>query len=114
MDQKPTSRSAGCAGVFLFLVLLGAIAGPNRNGRAPGDSPGRVTVDQHLAKADCVAFVRKRLNSAATFSNFTVSGSGMGPWTVSGYVDYGTTRAYACVVQYEDDGRRVRLLSLEM
>lgn len=109
-----TNRSTyGCAG-FLFLVLLGAVFGPNKTERSPGGSPARVTVDQHLAKADCVHFVRKRLPRAATFSGAMVSGSGMGPWTVSGYVDYGTTRAYACVVTYEDKGLRVRLMSLEM
>lgn len=99
-------------GGFIAALLLGGLAAKSQAPYVP---------DAIRAQVDCQSFVSKQLKAPSTadfapHGETKISGSGMGPWTVIGYVDaqnsFGAKirSGYLCTVHYE--GNRAILESV--
>lgn len=103
-----TKGCLGCAGVVvLFLVIMGI------GGWIAGNSGGDDTsprYDKYEAIAQCEARIDKLLKAPSTADyDSDATGSGAGPWTVSGTVDAGNSfgakirSSFGCTVTMSGD-----------
>lgn len=118
LGHPPLLVVALCSLVFAAAWMYGV--------RTAKEEPRQATLpiyDSTSAQVACERFVVERLKAPATaafqsFDKLSVSGSGTGPWRVSGYVDsqnsFGALLRsnYTCVVEFSGDN--VKLISLSV
>jgi curved DNA-binding protein CbpA len=112
-EKNPvTAKTSGCLTIVLAFFVISIVVGIFSGNK--GGSGSSSKYDAFQAQADCEGFVKQNLKapSSADFAShreLNITGSGVGPWTVIGYVDsqnsFGAKirSTYICTVHYQGE-----------